>query len=35
MRNPIAHHYDKIDNQLVFAALQRRIPDLINQLNLG
>lgn len=35
MRNLIAHHYDKIDDQLVFAALQRRIPDLLKQLDLG
>lgn len=35
MRNLIAHHYDKIDDQLVFTALQRRIPELLNQLELS
>lgn len=29
MRNLIAHHYDKVDDRLVFAALERRIPDLL------
>ncbi|MGJ9412649.1 DUF86 domain-containing protein [Aeromicrobium sp. CF4.19] len=35
MRNLIAHHYDKVDDQLVFSALQRRIPDLLNRLGLA
>ncbi|GAB3040672.1 DUF86 domain-containing protein [Sediminivirga luteola] len=32
MRNLIAHHYDNVDDRLVFAALQRRIPALIERL---
>lgn len=35
MRNLIAHHYDKVDDQLVFATLARRIPDLLVQLGSG
>lgn len=34
MRNLIAHHYDKVDDRLVFAALARRIPELLEQLDL-
>lgn len=29
MRNLVAHHYDKVDDRLVFAALERRIPALL------
>lgn len=29
MRNLIAHHYDKVDDRLVFTALERRIPALL------
>lgn len=32
MRNLIAHHYDKVDDRLVFAALERRIPALLDAL---
>jgi uncharacterized protein with HEPN domain len=32
MRNLIAHHYDKVDDRLVFAALAKRIPDLLARL---
>lgn len=35
MRNLIAHHYDKVDDHLVFAALARRVPDLLNELGLS
>jgi uncharacterized protein with HEPN domain len=35
MRNLIAHHYDKVDDRLVFSALARRIPELVRQLELG
>lgn len=35
MRNLIAHHYDKVDDRLVFTTLQRRIPDLLTKLGLG
>ncbi|WP_206065054.1 helix-turn-helix domain-containing protein [Nocardioides sp. JQ2195] len=34
MRNLIAHHYDKVDDRLVFAALERRIPALLGVLGL-
>ena len=34
MRNLIAHHYDKVDDRLVFTALERRIPDLLDKLGL-
>jgi len=32
MRNLVAHHYDHVDDDLLWAALNRRIPDLINRL---
>jgi len=35
MRNLIAHHYDKVDDRLVFTTLQRRIPALLRALDLG
>ncbi|WP_375001760.1 DUF86 domain-containing protein [Aeromicrobium sp. CTD01-1L150] len=35
MRNLIAHHYDTVDDQLVFAASQRRIPELLQRLGLA
>lgn len=34
MRNLIAHHYDGVDDALVFTALQRRIPELAAALGL-
>lgn len=34
MRNLIAHHYDSVDDRLVFTALSRRIPDLVRQLGI-
>jgi uncharacterized protein with HEPN domain len=34
MRNLIAHHYDKVDDHLVFSALTTRVPDLICSLGL-
>lgn len=34
MRNLIAHHYDKVDDRLVFTALSGRIPELIGRLGL-
>lgn len=35
MRNLIAHHYDKVDDRLVFSALAVRIPNLVSRLGLG
>jgi uncharacterized protein with HEPN domain len=35
MRNLIAHHYDKIDDRLVFTALEVDIPRLIRMLGLS
>lgn len=35
MRNLIEHHYDKVDDRLVFSTLARRIPDLLRQLEPG
>lgn len=34
MRNLIAHHYDKVDDRLVFIALATRVPELIGKLGL-
>lgn len=34
MRNLIAHHYDRMDDRLVFAALAHRIPELLVRLGL-
>ena len=34
MRNLIAHHYDKVDDRLVFTALAHRIPNLLGRLGL-
>lgn len=34
MRNLIAHHYDNVDDRLVFAALERRIPHLLDTLEI-
>jgi uncharacterized protein with HEPN domain len=34
MRNLIAHHYDKVDDRLVFTTLASRIPGLMRQLGL-
>jgi uncharacterized protein with HEPN domain len=33
MRNLVTHHYDHVDDDLLWAAFSRRIPDLINQLD--
>jgi uncharacterized protein with HEPN domain len=35
MRNLVAHHCDHVDDDLMWAALQRRIPDLLETLDLG
>lgn len=35
MRNLVAHHYDKIDDGVVFTALANRIPNLIRTLGLS
>lgn len=35
MRNLIAHHYDSVDDHLVFATLAGRIPDLLDRLGLN
>ncbi len=35
MRNLIAHHYDKVDDRLVFTTLSARIPELLRQLALA
>lgn len=34
MRNLIAHHYDRVDDRLVFTALASRIPKLMRDLGL-
>ncbi|CCG02045.1 DUF86 domain-containing protein [Blastococcus saxobsidens] len=34
MRNLIAHHYDRVDDRLVFTALANRIPDLLDRLGI-
>lgn len=34
MRNLIAHHYDRVDDRLVFAALAQRVPDMVERLGL-
>ena len=33
MRNLVAHHYDHVDDDLLWKALSVRIPDLIEQLD--
>lgn len=33
MRNLVAHHYDHVDDDLLWAALARRVPALIAQLD--
>jgi uncharacterized protein with HEPN domain len=35
MRNLLAHHYDKVNDQLVFTALAHRIPELLSRLGLS
>ncbi len=35
MRNLIAHHYDKVNDRLVFTTLATRIPELARDLELG
>ncbi|MFD6893210.1 DUF86 domain-containing protein [Rhodococcus sp. NPDC060086] len=34
MRNLIAHHYDKVNDRLVYTTLATRIPDLGDKLGL-
>lgn len=34
MRNLIAHHYDNVNDRLVFSALERRVPRLMESLGL-
>lgn len=34
MRNLIAHHYDKVNDRLIFTTLATRIPDLVGKLGL-
>ncbi|MEE2058379.1 HepT-like ribonuclease domain-containing protein [Rhodococcus artemisiae] len=34
MRNLIAHHYDKVNDRLVYTTLATRIPDLVDKLGL-
>ena len=34
MRNLVAHHYDKTNDDLMWQALTGRVPDLIRQLGL-
>lgn len=34
MRNLISHHYDRVDDRLMFTTLQRRVPDLLDRLGL-
>jgi uncharacterized protein with HEPN domain len=35
MRNLVAHHYDHINSELVWAALHRRIPELAQLIDAG
>ena len=35
MRNLIAHHYDKVEDELVFRALACRIPELLHRLGVS
>lgn len=35
MRNLIAHHYDKVEDELVFRALASRIPELLHRLGVS
>ncbi|WP_307816107.1 HepT-like ribonuclease domain-containing protein [Myceligenerans indicum] len=35
MRNLIAHHYDRVDDRLVFSALASRIPELLDSLGIS
>lgn len=34
MRNLVAHHYDRVDDRLVFSALAHRVPDMLARLGL-
>lgn len=34
MRNLIAHHYDRVDDRLVFTALASRVPQLLESLGI-
>ena len=35
MRNLIAHHYDQVDDELVFTALARRVPATLRNLGIA
>ena len=35
MRNLIAHHYDDVDDRLIFAALRHRIPEMVRLLGIA
>jgi hypothetical protein len=35
MRNLVAHHYDRLDDRLVFSTLSTRIPALVRALGTG
>lgn len=35
MRSLIAHHYDCVDDRLVFSTVARRTPELVRRLELG
>lgn len=34
MRNLVAHHYDRVDDRLVFSTLSGRIPELVRTLGI-
>ncbi|GMA23269.1 hypothetical protein GCM10025864_10280 [Luteimicrobium album] len=34
MRNLIAHHYDKVDDEVVWQSISRRVPELVDVLGL-
>ena len=35
MRNLVAHHYDKVDGEVVWESISRRVPELIDALGLA
>lgn len=35
MRTLIAHHYDRVDDQLVFTALAERVPQMLRALGVA
>ncbi len=35
MRNLVAHHYDKVNHDLMWVTLDRDVPALIERLGLG